>query len=279
MKTIVIKSQFGHEIMAVNFAKAFNLDVVIAPNKDEKKAYDEESDKIFRNMSFFYDRMSVVPFEEKDNLSSWDIIAELKAGKLDNSLWEKFAASRLIPTNTNGLPTYPGMSNRLNTLFIPQKLISDGECGITAEQQSLPLAVFEFLKNKKSLVLGQHFNKVNDIEAVRTLARDFDLYVPGLTENPEVLGIRGIQHKAYYNMYARLNASIGIAGTHTWILLTMFPEVPQVILYNNHGTECWEAIEKAYRSKGYNIRCIGFDEKTDLTLLAREIEETSKKLY
>ena len=79
MKTIVIKSQFGHEIMAVNFAKAFNLDVVIAPNKDEKKAYDEESDKIFRNMSFFYDRMSVVPFEEKDNLSSWDIIAELKA--------------------------------------------------------------------------------------------------------------------------------------------------------------------------------------------------------
>ena len=231
MKTIVIKSQFGHEIMAVNFAKAFNLDVVIAPNKDEKKAYDEESDKIFRNMSFFYDRMSVVPFEEKDNLSSWDIIAELKAGKLDNSLWEKFAASRLIPANTNGLPTYPGMSNRLNTLFIPQKLISDGECGITAEQQSLPLAVFEFLKNKKSLVLGQHFNKVNDIEAVRTLARDFDLYVPGLTENPEVLGIRGIQHKAYYNMYARLNASIGIAGTHTWILLTMFPEVPQVILY------------------------------------------------
>ena len=59
----------------------------------------------------------------------------------------------------------------------------------------------------------------------------------------------------------------------------MFPEVPQVILYNNHGTEHWEAIEKAYRSKGYNIRCIGFDEKTDLTLLAREIEETSKKLY
>ena len=103
------------------------------------------------------------------------------------------------------------MSNRLNTLFIPQKLISDGECGITAEQQSLPLAVFEFLKNKNSLVLGQHFNKVNDIEAVRTLARDFDLYVPGLTENPEVMGIRGIQHTAYYNLYARLNATFGKA--------------------------------------------------------------------
>lgn len=50
-------------------------------------------------------------------------------------------------------------------------------------------------------------------------------------------------------MYARLNASIGIAGTHTWILLTMFPEVPQVILYNNHGTERWEAIEKPTGAK------------------------------
>lgn len=97
MKTIVIKSQFGHEIMAVNFAKAFNLDVVIAPNKDEKKAYDEESDKIFRNMSFFYDRMSVVPFEEKDNLSSWDIIAELKAGQIGQFVMGKVCCQQIDP--------------------------------------------------------------------------------------------------------------------------------------------------------------------------------------
>lgn len=278
MKTIVIRSQFGHEIMAVNFAKAFNLDVVIAPNKDEKKAYSEEAEKIFRNMSFFYNRMSVVPFEEKDNISSWDIIAELKTGKLDKSLWEKFAISRLIPENTDGLPTYQGMSNAFNTLFIPQKLISDGACGITAEQQSLPLDVFNFLKGKKGLVLGQHFNKVNDIESVKALVHDFNLYVPGLTENSEVLGIRGIQHKAYYNMYTHLNASVGIAGTHTWLLLTMFPEVPQIILYNNHGVERWKDIEQAYQNKGYNIHCIGFDENTDLTWLSQKIEKTLQKL-
>ena len=150
MKTkIIIKSQFGHEIMAVNFAKAFNLDVVIAPNKDEKKAYEEEADKIFRNMSFFYNRMSILPFEERNQTENiWDIIGELKNGKLDNSLWEKFAASRLTPANIENLPAYPGMSNSNSTLFIPQKLISDGECGISAEQQSLPLSVFEFLKTK-----------------------------------------------------------------------------------------------------------------------------------
>ena len=197
MKKIIIKSQFGHEIMAVNFAKAFNLDVVIAPNKDEKKAYEEEADKIFRNMSFFYNRMSILPFEERNQTENiWDIIGELKNGKLDNSLWEKFAASRLTPANIENLPAYPGMSNSNSTLFIPQKLISDGECGISAEQQSLPLSVFEFLKNKNGLVLGQHFNKVADLENVRALAREFNLYVPGLEENPEVLGIRGIQHKA-----------------------------------------------------------------------------------
>ena len=276
MNPIVIKSQFGHEIMAVNFAKAFNLDVVIAPNKDEKKAYQEEANKILHNMSFFYNRMSIVPYEEKDNVACWDIIAELKAGKIDDTLWEKFATAKLSPATTENLPTYTGMSNRLNTLFIPQKLISDGECGMTAEQQSLPLAVFEFLKGTKGLVLGQHFNKVNDIESVQTLADNFDLYVPGLTENPEVLGIRGIQHKAYYNMYANLHASIGIAGTHTWILLTMFPEIPQIILYNTHGTERWKAIERAFQNNGYNIRCIGFDEKTDLSVLAQEIANASK---
>ena len=271
-KTVIIRSQFGHEIMAVNFAKAFDLNVVIVPNKDEKEAYEEEAQKIFQNMSFFYNRMSIVPFEEKDNLENvWDVIGELKAGKLDNAVWDKFAASKLTPADTTGLPTYPGMSN-YNMLFIPQKLISDGECGVTAAQQSLPLSVFDFLKSTKGLVLGQHFHKVNDLETVKNLAREFNLYVPGLTENPEVFGIRGVQHKAYYNMYARLNASIGIAGTHTWIMLTMFPEIPQVILYNTHGVEHWEAIERAFRNKGYNIRCIGFDENSDLKKLSQELE-------
>ena len=41
-----------------------------------------------------------------------------------------------------------------------------------------------------------------------------------------------------------------------------------------------DATSKIDRQKATSILTqIGFDEKTDLTLLAREIEETSKKLY
>ena len=42
---------------------------------------------------------------------------------------------------------------------------------------------------------------------------------------------------------------------------------------NNHGVERWKAIERAYRKHGYNIRCIGFDEKTNLKQLAKEIKK------
>ena len=52
----------------------------------------------------------------------------------------------------------------------------------------------------------------------------------------------------------------------------MFPEIPQIILYNKKGVEHWEAIAQAYRKAGYNIWAIGFDEMTDMADLSREIE-------
>ena len=93
-----------------------------------------------------------------------------------------------------------------------------------------------------------------------------------MAENEEVFGIRGVSHKLYYNMYKSLRASIGIAGTHTWYLLAMFPEIPQVILFNEKGVERWKALEAAYRKKGYNIRCIGFHEGIDMDALKNEIK-------
>lgn len=38
-KFIVVRSAFGHEIMALNFAKALNMPVVIIPNKETKDEY------------------------------------------------------------------------------------------------------------------------------------------------------------------------------------------------------------------------------------------------
>ena len=274
---IKISSQFGHEIMAINFAKALGLEVVIIPNKEDPQEFEEESKKILDNMSFFYRRIFTISPKERlfyEEISR-DIIGELKAGTLPNDLWKDFAASVLRPSRLFGnLPEfnelYDGTSN---ILVIPQKLLSDNACGVTAAQQSVNPAVFNFLKGLPfRLVLGQLFNKVSDLETVKALQQEFNFYVPGMTEDQEVFGIRGVHHVKYYNMYGSLSASVGIAGTHTWYLLTMFPDIPQIILYNKNGVEHWETIAQAYQKAGYNIWAIGFDETTDLVDLSREIE-------
>lgn len=281
-KFIVVRSQFGHEIMALNYAKALNMPVAIIPAKETEEEYEAESEKILANLSFLSNDIVRVPFAERQKYEamSWDIIADLKAGKLADEMWSKFVTARLVPTqNTNLLPQFNGMrANRKNMLLIPQKLISDGECGVNAQQQSLNPTVFNFLKeqNEYQLVLGQHFNKVNDLPAVEALAKEFSMYVPGMSEDTEVFGIRGVQHKMYYNMYNQLGMSIGIAGTHTWILLTMFPWIPQVILYNRKGVENWNVIGKAFQAAGYPIRTIGFDEDTDMNQLSEKIKSYYK---
>ena len=275
-QNILISSSFGHEIMATNFAKAYGVRVMICPNKEDKKEYVNEAVRIFNNMYFFNGLCNIVPFEQREQARAEcrDIIGELKAGKLDDSAWLDFAGSKLTPSiDVDRLPEYVGMEDKTNVLFIPQKLVSDGQCGVTAEQQSLPFETFEFLKGRpENLVLGQHFNKVADLDKVQALAAEFGLYVPGMAENAEVFGIRGVSHKLYYNMYKSLRGSIGIAGTHTWYMLTMFPETPQIILFNEKGVERWKAIEEAYKKRGYNIRCIGFHEGIDMDALKKEIE-------
>lgn len=279
---IVIRSQFGHEIMACNFAKALNMPVVVIPAKETEAEFNTESEKILANLSFLSNDILTVPFADRakyENMS-YDLIADLKAGKLADEMWGKFVTARLVPTrNTNSLPQFNGMkANRKNLLLVPQKLVSDGECGVTAQQQSLNPTVFNFLKeqNEYQLVLGQHFNKVNDKPAVEALAKEFGMYVPGMSEDTEVFGIRGVAHKEYYNMYNKLGMSIGIAGTHTWILLTMFPWIPQVILYNRKGVENWDAIGKAFQAAGYPIRTIGFDEETNMEQLSEKIKSYCK---
>ena len=281
-KFIVVRSAFGHEIMALNFAKALDMPVAIIPAKEKEEEYEAESEKILANLSFLSNDIVRVPFAERQKYEamSWDLIADLKAGKLADEMWKKFVTARLVPThNVALLPQFNGMrENRKNLLLIPQKLISDGECGVTAQQQSLSPSVFNFLKeqNEYQLVLGQHFNKVNDLPAVEALAQDFNMYVPGMTENNPVFGIRGVRHEMYYNMYDQIGMSIGIAGTHTWILLTMFPWVPQVILYNRKGVENWDAIGKAFQAAGWPIRTIGFDENTDMEQLSEKIKSYYK---
>lgn len=279
MKNIKISSCFGHEIMAVRFAESMGVKALIIPHQDEFEDYENESKRIFDNLSFFSSCVKQVPFNMRHLFECRDIIAELKAGQLADEEWDVFFNGRCKPTrDTSFLPQYAiGMnSNEPAVLFVPQKLKSDGGYGVTAQQQSLTPAVFNFLKSAPcQLVLGQHFNKMADIEQMVDLATEFGLYVPGLTENPEVLGIRGVKHEMYYNMYKHLSASIGIAGTHTWIMLAMFPDIPQIILYYKNGVEHWEAIAAAARRAGHEIFAIGFDENTDMEELSKAIEKTA----
>jgi len=266
--------------MAVAIAKSLDLPVVIVPNKDNEEEFNKESDNIFAKMSPFYEEIEKVSFEKKETVlaEGWDVIRELKEGRFDATLWHWMASSTLTPS-FEGLRRYPQLEGKKNVLFVPQKLQSDGECGVTAAQQSLNPQVLSFMKGTANLVLGQHFHKVNDLATVEALAEEFDLYVPGKTENPEVFGIRGVAHAEYFNMYRNLTASVGIAGTHTWILLALFPEIPQIILFNKNGVEDWKDIEAAYQHMGHPIYCIGFDETTDMTELGREVEEVYKKFF
>ena len=130
MKNIVISSSFGHEIMACNFAKSYGIKVLIAPKKDVKEEYNTEAERIYSVMNFFYDKMEIVPFEERNTVDAWDIIAELKAEMLsDEEVWADFFKSTLTPTRK--FPVYAELKVN-SVLFIPQKLISDGACGLNA---------------------------------------------------------------------------------------------------------------------------------------------------
>lgn len=154
--------------------------VKVASKKETKEEYEKDVNNIYDKLSPFYSNIEIVSFEEKERFveAGWDVIQELKEGRFDASLWGKMAASKLTPS-FEGLRRYQQLEGKMNVLFVPQKLQSDGECGVTAAQQSLNPQVLSFMKGTANLVLGQHFHKVNDLATVEALAKEFDLYVPG----------------------------------------------------------------------------------------------------
>ena len=277
MKNIIITSSFGHEIMACCFAKAYGVKILIAPKQDNKDEYNAEAERIFAVMSFFSNDIEIVPFEEREAVKVWDVISELKAETLSDTVWTDFFKVTLTPTRQS-YPAYPEIKED-SILFVPQKLVSDGACGLDAAQQSLTPAVFSFLKNSgKQLMLGQHFNKINDKPAVDALAKDFGLIVPGTMSNPDVYGIRGVAHERLYPVYGGCKSCVGIAGTHTWVILTMCPWVNMVIVVNKHLTEHWGAIVKAAQAAGRKIRLVEFDETMTGQQISEQVESACKEL-
>ncbi len=272
-KIALITEAFGHGFISLRIAQAMGLLPVAFSTKDNKEDFEKEVNQIYNNLVFFFPALQKATWEQREELlaNSWNVRQSLLNGEISYETWMKAATGKFTPDASEELPEY-FVSHAI--MWVPQKLVSDGQCGVSAQGQSLNPSLFEFLKEEtRPLVLGQHFHKVNDLEKVQNLTKEFNLYVPGMTENPEVFGIRGVQHKMYWNLYNQLDGCIGIAGTHTWYLLTCFPQVPQLILYNKKGVEDWETIAKAYRAAGHPIYCLGFDENTDMAEFSRKMEE------
>ncbi len=82
----------------------------------------------------------------------------------------------------------------------------------------------------------------------------------------------------YWNMYKKINMSVGIAGTHTWYMLTCFPDVKQIIFYNKNGVEKWDEIAKSYQKQGKQIYALGFDKNTDWKKFALEVKALYTKI-
>jgi hypothetical protein len=125
-------------------------------------------------------------------------------------------------------------------------------------------------------VLGQHFHKINDLEKVKTLAKEFDLYVPGLTEDDDVFGIRGVPHWKYMNMYNQIDLSVGTFGTQTWIMLTCFPYIPQVITCSHKIPEDVDMLNKVYNEK--NIFFVEYGNEYSVAELQSKIKDLVKKI-
>lgn len=273
----LITSAAGHGFMELLFAKAYGKEVIACSEKTTKEEFEKETTDIYNRLSSFTSNMKKATWEEAKNLSQQGISyrERLLSEQVNSDMWDNFASTTLSPTFRDDLPKYKGLhTSTTNIMLIPQKLVSDGLCGVNAKQQSVPLEVFDFFKNEKNnkYILGQHFHKQNDIEHVENIAKDFSMYVPGQNEDKEVFGIRGINHDQYLNLYKKTDMSVGIAGTHTWNMLTCFPDIPQIILYNKNGVENWQEISESYRKKGKHIYVLGHDENTDWKKFSLELK-------
>lgn len=183
-KYALVTSVGGHAFMELNFAAAYNQEPVVFSEKDNKEDFEKEVAEIYERFSPMFPDIKVATWDEREKFTeqgvSWR--RELLDKKIDATMWEQFAQTGLKPQVQTDLPRFAGIKDdSRNILLIPQKLISDGKCGVTAQQQTVPLSAFNFFKNEKGnrYILGQHFHKVNDVENVKDVASEFNMYVPG----------------------------------------------------------------------------------------------------
>lgn len=276
---LIMRSKFGHEVAICNEASRRGAKIVLLPKAENAEQHYAACYDILYFMSFFYPAQNfIIPaYEEREMYEEigQDWVADLRAGKFDQEYWNEFASHKLTPTRSNHRE-FSVSSDAI--IWVPQKLVTDGLCGVSAEQQSLVPSFFWFMEDNEK-VLFQNFDKVNNKAAVEELAKEHPCYVPGKDEYPELFGLRGVAHEKFINLLAKAKGIVGIAGTHSWEMLTLFPWKPQIHLYNKAGVEKWDEIEKAYQAQGYPIYCRGFEDGTDKEAFSMDVAEVFTKLF
>lgn len=269
-------SQYEGALITEGFGHGFaSLGLAIAAGFEQIFAQDEQ---ILAKFKPFYPNLQL--WDGKTEY--WNVRESILKREISHEMWRALARVKLIPTLTEDLPQFKNLAetDKVKVHFVPAKLITDGQCGLSASQQSVSPEVFSCLKDDDEVLpeLGQHFNKEKDGEDAVNLIEEFEGDAPGYREEKEVWGIRGVPHIRLYNFYRQMDISIGIAGTHTWYMLLCMPEISQGILNNTGGIEDWADIALAYREEGYNIQAIGYNEKTEMLSLEREVEEVYNSL-
>lgn len=203
--------------------------------------------------------------------------------RMKNFPWKEFWES----TPLKCPPGNPDLAEENSVIIVPEKYKTDGNSRDSAENQSIGWDAFQgFYKffSEKQLVLGQHFdkNKKEETEPLIEHSRLHKINIPGLDENKEFFGIRGIPLHEWKDMYEAADLIIGIAGTHTWQVLTMFPNKPQIIFFNNSNAqdgkfEDWTQITD-HINNVVAIPFKNFTEGNQFEILANDVGDAVTKL-
>ncbi len=278
MKTLgLITEGFGHGFLGLLYTKAMGLRPVAFSDKDNEADFTAHVEQIYNNLSFFAPNMVKATWEEREQLlaEGINIREKILQDAVTDEEWLKIAQTTLTP-NSEEIPSLPKYSlSGKSVMFAYKKTISDGRCGATAKEQSVDSKTFAGIKRADTtLVYIQNFDKIKELNDIQEVKKEFNAYVPGDTENPEVFGIRGVAHKMYWNLYEQIDSCIGIAGTHVWYALACFPHISLGILHPTKS-ENWKRITAAYQAVGRKVYELDFNKSADLK---KDISELYTKL-
>ena len=252
--------------MSCLWGKVLHQRIYVSSKKTTEEEYNQDVERIAKNMRYFSE-VTIIPWKDRAKAQQCRNMAEEIRTSFSGLDWEKFFSEKLEVALSYNEPCFSCIQKDL--MVVSGKSISDEHFGVNAQAQSVPIEVFDAIKKEwNRYILGQHFDKSQDLEKIKKIVPDWvipglyaDLPREGQISEKEVLGIRGVAPHLLHYLYKRISGCVGVAGTHTWFLLTVFPEKPQVILYHK-DLEDWTAIARAARTKGLKIAAVEYDDTT-----------------